>query len=180
MQTAYKANNQYLNAYYGGLDTIEKYYQSQARADLRKTYGENVYEIYYAYLDLITSKEKKEFKRLYPYLDDFIREKNDWQEIVNRKTVELSTRFPDLPGVPVRDPQSATQAMLAKTVNQTPDDTAAKIQQEMSPALFSLVQDYWQKGEDMPYAARQQLDYIGENYGMNANEVLQLMGTRVQ
>jgi hypothetical protein len=175
-QTAYIVNNPLLNTYYGGLDTIARYYASEARAALRAEYGQDIYQTYYQYLDILDPKEKKAFYRVHPELKPFIAKKNDWQNVVNRKTAALAQTLPDL-NIPVRDFSSPTQNFLAQKADQpNPYPQLAKeIQGQMSEELQALVFYHIQSGEDLSYEADRALGYIAERYGMSADQALQIL-----
>lgn len=177
LKNEYVATNPRLNAYYGGLDTIQSYYEGKARAELQAKYGKNIYELSNQYYDILDSKERKSFLRDHPELKDFFAERKIWQEWVNQSVVRLASSMPERPDVALReDLSSDTQAALAEKLNAPKTVPPEVLLQEMSPALQQLIQLYWQSGEKLPYAATQQLDYIGERYGLSSNDILQILG----
>lgn len=176
-RTAYIATTPILNQYYGGIQTLEQYYMNVVRGTLRKKYGADIYEAYYAYLDALDPKTKKSILSQYPQIKAFVKEKNAWQEVVNRKVSEMASRLPNQPNVPIGNAQSPTQTVLGEQLSAPGHVPAQQLLSEMSPAMQELLRQYFAEGQDLPYPAIQQLNFIGERYGLSSNEILQILGS---
>jgi hypothetical protein len=175
MKDTYVVNTPLLSKYYGGLDVIQRYVNGQERARLTQKYGNDIYDLYYAYLDLL-GDEKKKFKRDNPQLAGFMDEKYGGQDAVNERIIALGQMMPERSQVPIRPGDlTSTQRELAGLVNAPQGVRAQELIQQMSLPLQALVAEYF-SGEELHYAAKKQLDYLGERYGMSADEVLQVLG----
>jgi hypothetical protein len=175
-QTAYIVSNPLLNTHYGGIDTIARFYASEARGQLRAKYGENVYETYYSYLDILDPQDKKAFYNAHPELKGFIKDKNDFQDVINKQTAALAATLPNL-NLPQRTFASPTQNFLAgqlDTPNPNPE-IAQAIQSQMSEELTALVSLHIQTGAKLSYPAEQALTFIARRYGMTADQALQIL-----
>ena len=173
-QRAYIVNNQLLNTYYGGIDTINQYYSAQERNVLQKKYGKDIYNQYYAYLDEVDPKVKAQ---LYTKtMKAFIADRNKSQVVINQKVSALASKLPDEPKMPLNTANSPTQTSLGNQINAPATVSSAELASKMSPYMQSLITDYF-NGQQLPYAAKQQLDFLGQGYGLTSNDILQILGS---
>lgn len=181
-QTRLTVGNPLLYKYYGSLDTLQSYYNGEVRKELEAKYGQGIYEVYYAYLDAPTKEEKKAIMAKVPQLKQFMKDKSKMKDPVNRAIVEMASRLPDRPTVEYRqDLTSPTTAQqnLINTLN-VPAVDPQMLWANTSPALAELIYSYWLAGDELPYAARSNLDYIAEQFGISGDEALQIMGISLQ
>lgn len=181
-QTRLMVGNPLLYKYYGSLDTLQSYYNGEVRKELEAKYGQGIYEVYYAYLDAPTKEEKKAIMAKVPQLKQFMKDKSKMKDPVNRAIVEMASRLPDRPTVEYRqDLTSPTTAQqnLINTLN-VPAVDPQMLWANTSPALAELIYSYWLAGDELPYAARSNLDYIAEQFGISGDEALQIMGISLQ
>lgn len=176
LRDAFIANNPTLNAYYGGINTIEKYFQSQARTIMVNKYGQDIYLKYDYYNSILDGKAKSTYLKEHPELKAFKEEKNQWQDWVNKKTGELAGKMPE--GTPPGFRQAATetqqslQGMILQGQRQV---TSQELTQQMSPELQQAVSAWLSTGGELPYTVRSQLDYLARQYGLYANDVIQIL-----
>lgn len=183
LQTQMLVRNQLLYKYYGSLNTLQSYYNGEVRKKLEEKYGVGIYEIYYTYLDMVDEKQKKALLAQYPQLKAFIKEKGKTKDAVNRAIVAMALKLPDRPEVDYRSdlvaPTTAQQNLI-NTLNIPTNVNPQQIWNNASPALQELVTAYWLNGTELPYAARQNLNYLADEFGISGDEALQLMGIMLQ
>jgi hypothetical protein len=176
MKNAYTANNPILNAYYGGIDTIERYYQAQVRSTMIAKYGEDIYLKWDYYNNIVDSKMKSAYLKKNPDLAKFKNERGQWQEYVNTQTAALASKMPDMKVPGLRTPQTQTQKTLQGMAGQGQRPvTAQELREQMQPELVQMVDLFLRTGEELSYNALQQLKYIGGYYGLSENQVLQIL-----
>jgi hypothetical protein len=180
MQTQMLTASPVVFKYYGSLDTIQSYYAGEQRKFLEQKYGAGVYDMYYQYLDSVDKNEKKV---LGGKLKAFMKEKSAMKDNINRAVVDMALRLPNQPEVTYRadltNPTGA-QVDLINTLNMPSYVDPQTLWQNSTPAMQELVQMYWQTGTKLPYAATQQLDYLGGQFGISGDEALQIMGIALQ
>jgi hypothetical protein len=182
VQAALDAQNRYLLGnptafkYYGSFNTIQSYYSGEIRRKMEEKYGADVYDKYYAYLETTDKAEKARLKR---ELAAFMKEKNSMKDDTNRAIVALALLLPDRPEFELRADMgdlTGSQQKLLDTLNAPSHVDPNLLWQSASPAVQELVTQYWQNGVKLPYAVIQNLDYLGEQFGISGDETLQLMG----
>jgi hypothetical protein len=180
MQSRLLTQNPIAFQYYGSLNTIQSYYAGENRKVLEQKYGDDVFDKYYRYMDTLDKVEKK---RLARELKAFIKEKSAMKDATNRAIVEMALNLPDRPELTYRaDLTNPTGAQLDMIQNlNTPSYVDPQVLwQNSSPVMQELITMYWQDGEKLPSLATQQLDYLGEQYGISGDEALQIMGIALQ
>lgn len=102
---------------------------------------------------------------------------------INRAIVNMALMLPDKPMVEYRsdleEPTTAQQNLI-NTLNIPQSVDPQALWQNASPALAELVTGYWTNGDELPYAAYSNLDYLAEQFGISGDEALQLMGISLQ
>jgi len=173
------AKNPLLFTYYGSLQTIISYNESRLRDELERKHGDDIWQISaeYSSIPKTDPDARKEWrkanpdkaKRLYALWDDYYAEGT--QRLVNEAVLRMSNRLPEAPESYVRnEPESAAQqAILGATQNQ--GVSAQELESLMPASLLGLLDLYWE-GEDLPQVAVDELDYIGQRYGLSGNDVL--------
>lgn len=160
-----------LYKYYGGLETVNRFYKSQMYAALDKEFGADIqmkWNEYYA-KQLISTKDANAYKRQHPELSAWSKRKTAWEDAILRAGARVASYMPDAPQIPVRSdfqPQGATQANLQQVAQTAPVHQWADYQKMLgSDALSRLVLDHWMSGSRLSSAARSQMDYLAPKYG---------------
>lgn len=178
-KSAMITNNPLLFKYYGGLQTIESYYESKLRSELQEKHGDDIFKIAaeYSSIDKMDKAARKQWfkdnpdkgKRLTAFWDDYYAEGT--QRNVNEAVRRMYEDLPEAEGPVLRgEPETAAQEALIEAVSR---NTASpqQLRQQMSPSLQGLVQDYW-AGEELSEAAIKQLEYIANRFNMSVDDVL--------
>ena len=162
LKSAYVSNNELLYKYYGGVDTIQSYFESEARAKAAQKYGEGIFALSKQYMEILDPKAKKEFMKGHPELKAYYADKKVWDAEVVKNTVAQAARMPTRADVPTRTDTalSGTQQALAGQVNQQVM-TADQWSQALGPELMMFIQG----GGEIPYSVKQRLDYLSSQYG---------------
>lgn len=180
MQTQITASSPGLFKYYGSINTLQSYYNGEVRRELEAKYGNDIYDRYYAYLDELDPAKKKQMKT--PDLKAFMDEKGKKKDPINRAIVEMMNKLPNRPEYAQRadltDPSAAQQSII-NTLNAGTSVDPQMLWANTSPALQELVGNYWMNGGELSYAARGNLDFVAEQFGISGDEALQLMGVMI-
>lgn len=168
----------FLNAYYGGINSIESYIRRQMNEDLDIRVGKEIFNTLdeYYFLRATNSKEARKFKKEHPEIAEYYDIKDEWVRRENEEIVRVSKILRDPPDIPFRPdiPESfGTQGVLEGLAQ----EQAVNWQVVLPPEVMRVVQSYWTDGEDIPYYVEQYLDNIAyENGAEGANEILRDVG----
>ena len=181
-KSQYVLTNPILNKYYGGISMLEMYYTTEMNSILSKKHGD-VSELYRQYdeLQLTNPRAARAFKK--KNLDPYNAEKKVYAERMMQIIVDLGKDFPETPQVPLRTDttRSQRQESIAEASQPAPRLKWTDWQQILSEPLQNLVLDYWISGEELPYSATYQLDYLAREVGMyDGEEVLQNIGIAIR
>jgi hypothetical protein len=178
MQTAMIANNPNLVKYYGGIDTIERYYTGMMYDKLEQQFGEDITSIESAYFEIYDSAEKKTYLRQNPQLKKYWDEKDKIKAENAREILKFGDRLPE-PELDVtgNEPQNPTQENLQDFISTDNTQIAQEIWGGLSDPMKSLLQGYY-NGEELPYAVSKNIEYLSEQYGMSRQEILNLLSTQ--
>jgi len=177
--------NPILYKYYGSLQTIESYYNSQLRAQLEEKHGKDIFQISAEYSSIPktdagarkqwTKDHPKEAKRLYALWDDFYAQ--DTQRNANEAIVRMYDRLPQAPEPLLREaPGTAAQQAIVDAVSGQ-QVSSAELVNQMPDSLQELIANYW-SGDDLPDVAIKELEYIGGRYNLSANDILLILQTQ--
>lgn len=182
-RTAYIQNTRVLSAYYGGLDTLERYYSSAMYTELSKTYGPDIQDVVNQYYDLKiydykSAKELYNQRNLRGYFKDLARMKPQVNANINKAVQQL----PQGSGFGIRPdfmPQSQEQM---NALQATQPKTWQDFQQVLSPTMQELVYQYWTGGQDnLPNAVMNQLNYLAPKQGYSdGEEMLRAIGMTIR
>ena len=184
-QTAYIVNNPLLSTYYGGIETIERYYDAQYRTAMITKYGKDIFALQAEYYDIAKrvfdpkklKAEQKKYMAEHPAFAAFYKDasRKQWDVYVNRSVAEMAARLPEKKLPELRDTQGVISGELQGGLN-APERgvTPQEIASQMSPELQQIVSLYAQ-GQEMPYAARTQLERLANSYQLTLDELIQLL-----
>ena len=180
-RTAYIAQTPILAAYYGGLSTIERYYNNQVYTTLDEEFGRMDEKIaQYEEMLLTNPKAAKKFKKaeLQAYYD----RRSELYAIADANIIKVAPNLPQTMPYTIRPefmPDSGIQQdALGFTQEQAP--SWQEFQQLLSPALEEIVLQHFEQGTEIKYSAGQQLDKIANEQGMTQYELLRQMGISLQ
>jgi hypothetical protein len=165
-------SNPQLNQYYGGIQTIDRFYTTQMENDLMKKYGNDIKDLETEYYDLLSSEEQKAYKSAHPQLKPYWKEKTAYNKELQ---IKLDMIAKDLPDKPLPDLRPNTKP---ENVPQEQLQTMAPIpftewQKNLGTPITSLIQDY-ANGQPLPSQVRSALDYEAYKYGFyDGNAMLQ-------
>ncbi len=172
-QTAYIANNPQLIKFYGGIDTIERYYTSQMYDELEKKYGENITDLESFYYDLYDKGQRRAFLNANPQLKGYWDDKAELKDNVQRQVVQLGNNLP-MAELQLTDnvPENPTQEDLQNFAQPAQQITFEQWTGVVGQPTAELIADYWYNGEDLPRQVEQNLDYMANQYGYNNGDDL--------
>lgn len=160
-----------LYKYYGGLESVNRFYKSQMYAALDKEFGDDIqmkWNEYYA-KQLVSTKDANLYKKQHPELAAWSKRKAVYEESILRAGARIASYMPDAPQIQVRpdfQPQGTTQENLQQVAQTAPVHQWADYQKMLgSDALSRLVLDHWLNGDKLSSAAESQLEYLAPKYG---------------
>ena len=175
-QQAYVANNQRLLKYYGGLDTLDRYYTGLMYDKLEAKYGSDITDIEGAYYNIYDKAEKKAYLNAHPELKPYWKEKSALKDENLRHVVEFGQHMPasSVPETQDVTPANPTQKELEKFAQPAPQVSFEQWTQVIGQPAAALIQEYWFDNKDLPSALTKDLDYMAEQYGYdNGRAMLQ-------
>jgi hypothetical protein len=157
-----------LNAYYGGLDHIERYEYSRAYAQLEAEFGKDIRKREQEYYDLLNNLETAEAKKVKAELKPYFERKTELIEEALLRIVESGKDIPEGKGYQIRPEFQAQteyqqQELEATFAEETP--TWEQLRQIIPPNLEAEVRKYFDSGEELSYQERNALDAIAQRNG---------------
>lgn len=166
IKTAYIANNPMLLKYYGGVDTLERYYTGIMYDELDKKYP-NATDLMTQYDSLyLDPKSQKAFLKEHPELKAFKDDRTQGYEDVLRQVLKFGYNLPQVElQKQTTTPENPVQKNIDKYVTPEPSISFDQWTEALGPNMTELVIDYYSTGEKMPYAAMQKLGKMAGQYG---------------
>lgn len=172
-QTALIANNPTLMQYYGGLNTIEAYYNAQMYDKLEKQFGVEVLDAAREYSSSATSKERKAELKDQFNLDEYWDTKSKIKDENLRIVVEFGSKLPDSPLPNLRTdtlPENPTQAELAQYAQPQPQVTFDQWSGIIGPEMTDHILGYWNENKNLTSYDKKELDYQAAQYGYQSGD----------
>lgn len=181
-QTAYLTNTPILSAYYGGIDTVARYYSNQMYIQLEKEYGKDILvkvDYYYWLSDNGQTKEASAYKKQMGLTAYFAR-KDALQKQVNLAAINAAQFIPEGRDYAIRPDFLPKSEIQGGAYNYATTDqqqvTASQIWSELSEPMIQLIQEYFDSDKPLPYIVGKRLEYLGDQYNLSKQEVLRLLG----
>lgn len=183
-QTEYITMTPILSAYYGGIDTVARYYNNGMYIQLEKEFGNDIQEKvdwYYYLNDNGQTKEANAFKKA-ENLKTYFDRKEKLQQQANLATINSARNIPEGKDYAIRPEFEAQSGIQENALSYATTDQQAQAAQfiygELSDPMRELLQDYY-NGGDLPYSVGKRLEYLGADYGLSKQEILRLLGLQV-
>lgn len=180
-QTEYIAGTPILSAYYGGIDTVARYYSNQMYIQLEKDFGKDIQEKvdwYYYLNDNGQTKEANAFKKA-ENLKAYFDQKEKLQQTANLASINAARDIPEGKDYAIRPEFQAQSGIQENTLSYATTDQQAQaaeyIYGSLSEPMKELLQGYY-AGEELPYSVGKRLEYLGTDFGMSKQQVLRLLG----
>jgi hypothetical protein len=172
-QTAYIANNPQLIKYYGGIDTIERFYTAQMYDKLEKKYGDDITNIEATYFDIFDKADKKAYLAAHPQLKGYWDEKKALKEDNTRQVVRFGDNLPQAElQVTKFEPENPTQQKLQDFAQPAPKVSFEEWQGVIGNPMSELIQDYWYNDTALPKEVTKNLDYMASQYGYKDGDAM--------
>lgn len=173
-QTAYISNNPQLMKYYGGIDTLERYYTGKMYDQLEAKFGDNITDVESGYFNIYDKAERKAYLRANPQLKAYWDEKDKLKEYNLRQVVQFGNNLPE-PKPELRsdaEPANPTQEELEKFAQPEQKMSFDQWQGVIGESASSLILDYYYSGEELPKALTSNLNYMADQYGYESGNDL--------
>jgi hypothetical protein len=167
-----------LYAYYGGIQTVEKYYRGLMYTDMEQRFGKDIFEIQDGYYAIFDDKERKKYLKEHPQLKKLWDAKTVWEKNISGYILNTADMMPEGIGAqlqPGAEPVTTGQEAVVKAATPEQKYTWDEYQQIMGSSLSNLVMDNILGGEELSYAAENQLEYIAEGMNISVERLLALM-----
>lgn len=172
MQNQLIMNTPILMKYYGGIDTLERYYKGEMYDQLEEKFGDDIVDIESQYYNILDAGMRKVFLAQNPQLKSYWKEKDKIESENFRKIIDFGRHLPSVE-IETRNqaPDSPQQEALLNFAN-TQQRTFQDWQQELGQPITDLIAESWNSGEDVPRIVVDRLDYLSWQYGFNSGEDL--------
>jgi len=183
MQDYLISNNPTLNQYYGGIDTLERWYNNQLYDELEKRYGKDITDIAAQYSDmkyrLLDEKGAKKYLKEHPELKQYWSDKAAMKDQLDKMLIDFGARLPEAPKPTFRqDAQNLSpqqQALMQQ--QQQPQIPFSHFANVVGPPMTSLILDYY-NGQELPEEVMNELDYMAPKNGFaSGRDMLRAMLT---
>jgi hypothetical protein len=183
LENEFLVNNPLLYEYYGGMETLEQYYNGKVYDELEQKFGDlqPIFDRYYE-LNLTDPKAARKFKKIHPEMDAYSKYKNGLQQDALAQMLKFSTRLPDGPELDLRgdfDEEAANPAqqnISGYSAQRTP--SPQEFQQALGAPLYNILQEYYANltfdpsKARLPYQAENELEYKSKRLGYDNSDDL--------
>ena len=173
--------------YYGGLNTLDRYYRGLMYDTLDAEFGDlTATWAEYDALKLTDERAAARYYKAHSELKRYRARRAEIEDQINRTIVDFSDNLPETPQVGTRPdftPQSATQEDIQQGIvqQQAPLPTWSEISMGLSEPLQRMVIRYFMEGIPLTYAGEQQLGYAATRMGFEGgDELLRIIGISLQ
>lgn len=171
MKTALIANDPVMVRYYGGIDTIERYYTSQMYDKLDATYSEETMAKVEMYYDL-DSRDKAQFKKENPDVAAYFKDYYQMKDDILRELANFGDILPSRPELRDVDPTYSKQEDIANAAMTQPQIGYEEWTGIVGESTMQLIEDYRYGDESLPYAVRTKLERMAEEYGYEDEDAI--------
>jgi hypothetical protein len=174
-KNSYIVSDPRLMQYYGGIDTLERYFTGQMYDNLDQKFGTGIQDIAVAYDDLwLDPKAQKAYLKQHSELEDYWNARKAGYDVVLRQIVAFGSNLPEAKfNTTGNTPANPAQQKLLNTTQPQPQVSFDEWRSVMGDNMTGLVLQYYYDNKDLPYPVVKRLDKIGGQYGMDGNELLQ-------
>jgi hypothetical protein len=170
-----------MSKYYASINTIESYVKSTMNSALVKKYGQNLIDMVAVYNDMKRNGLDDEAKALakanpeiWNYFDDYY---DVWLPLVDSKILELANNLK--PGTMTQLMENVSYDTMQQGMQEATKEqkqyyqfTWKEWQDQMSPALARIAEDFIVDGEDINDTSQRALERLADKYGISYYELL--------
>jgi hypothetical protein len=174
-----------LNAYYGGIRSVEKYYTMEMYSDIKESLGSDIFDKFdeYGTLKLYDPREAAKFYRANPQLKQYSALRGKWQFYINQQVARVGAILK--PGLPAQvrpeettAPPTTGSQSVQSVLQPQPQMSWEQWATVMPEPLTRLVLDYFRTGDEISSAGERKLEQMAEDYGFEStDQLLQSMGS---
>ena len=180
-----------LSTYYGGIDTLERYWRDVGYRRIEAEIGmpiEEIWRLQNEYYDSGLSKaEQKKFKKDHPELAQYWNLNREWKQIVNQKVIQLGSLLKDkkLPEIredllsPSLTQQGFISGMLAAGSDQLAQMSGQEWLEELGEDLFDDMFAFVTEGVALSEVTMDELEEMAADLGIDVNYLIQLIGISI-
>jgi hypothetical protein len=181
LENDFIVNNPRMYQFYGGIETLEKYYDGKVYDALEEKFGDvqPLFDQYYE-MQLTNPKAASRFKKANPVMDQYNKYKKGLQQDSLAQILKFADKLPDGPELPLREDFAGgnpTQNAVAGYAAQR-GPSPQELQQALGAPLMNIVSQYYAdlttdpSRARLPYQASNELDYKAGRLGYDNGDDL--------
>lgn len=170
-----------LAPYYSSIDTIERYYRGVMYDAIRAEIGD-MGAVWDGLDEAKLNGTEKQYRREHPEIGRYYDLRDQYQKWVDAAILRAAQGLGEAVYPELRDDNpvdSIGEMDVTAGVTDQPfnpyDLTWQDVQGDMPPTLQRLVLDTILNGEELSYAAKKQLEYIAQGYGVDADMLIEIL-----
>lgn len=157
-------NNPLLLKYYGGIDTLERYYTGLMYDKLEDDYGRETLDAARMYSTTINKEDRDQILKQHPELQDYWDDRAEMSADNLRKIAELGKHLEEPELQTYGEPQNPTQEDIQEFAQPQQQFTVQEWNQMLGPSLMALIDDF-ANGQDFEYSTEKMLDSYADRLG---------------
>jgi hypothetical protein len=172
--------------YYSSIDKIERYYKGVMYNAIEAEVGADIWDKWDEYNLAQLDGTQRKYWREHPELERYIELRDDYQKVIAQAITNVAGKLksPVFPALRDADNLSTGQQAALDAI-QNPAGNPYRVSWEelsagMSQPLQNLVLDYVYTGEDLPSAAKRQLEYLAGQMGVDYDTLLVMIGNSLR
>jgi hypothetical protein len=154
-----------LMEYYGGVDTLERYYKSKMYDELEKRFGTDILDLESQYFRIYDQKERTAFGKEHPQLKEYWEAKTKWRGDILKKMVEFGGKLPNKPELELQDVEAENPDQRRLMELQQKAMSMNEWYQALSPELTDLILESFATDKPLSRYAQSDLEYKARQLG---------------
>jgi hypothetical protein len=172
--------------YYSSIDKIERYYKGIMYNAIEAEVGADIWDKWDEYNLAQLDGTQRKYWREHPELERYIELRDDYQKVIAQAITNVAGKLKSPVFPALRDADNLStgqQAALDAIQNPAPNPYRVsweELSAGMSQPLQNLVLDYVYTGEDLPSAAKSQLEYLAGQMGVDYDTLMTMVGNSLR
>lgn len=173
-KTSVIANDSVMVRYYGGIDTIERYYTSQMYDKLDEKYSDETLAKVQMYYEIQLSSDRTKFKKQNPDVAAYFKDKYAMQDDIARQLSNFGDILPATPELqPGVKPSYSKQEDIYNAAQPQPKYSQEQWTGMVGQPVMDLISEFKNGDKALPYQVRTYLEKAASQYGYdNENDML--------
>lgn len=174
-----------LQPYYSSMQKIASYEKQVMWDEVKRRFGEGIWDLQNEYYSYEKSWEKKAFLRQYPQLKDYWEFRDEYGKIINRRVIELTQYLPEGPGAQFRSDLGSAEFGIGgediiSGLNQPEDPlrqvTADQWYEQLGAKNMSAIYQYLEDGKSFEYQTKKVITDMAKEFDISLDDLVQYVG----